>query len=199
MKTDELQALGLSDEQVREVFRLNGKDIEAEKRKAEKVETERDQWKTRAETAEETLKGFDGVDVAQLNKDIEGWKAKAETVEKEYQAKLQERDFADALRDALSGVKFTSEAARKSITAEIKAAGLTMQNGKILGLSDLLEQMKSADASAFAAETEPPKFTTPPTSNPSSGIGFDKMTLAEKMSFANEHPTSADVVAWLKK
>ena len=126
MKTDELQALGLSDEQVREVFRLNGKDIEAEKRKAEKVEAERDQWKTRAETAEETLKGFDGVDVAQLNKDIEGWKAKAETVEKEYQAKLQERDFADALRDALSGVKFTSEAARKSITAEIKAAGLTM-------------------------------------------------------------------------
>ena len=103
MKTDELQALGLSDEQVREVFRLNGKDIEAEKRKAEKVEAERDQWKTRAETAEETLKGFDGVDVAQLNKDIEGWKAKAETVEKEYQAKLQERDFADALRDALSG------------------------------------------------------------------------------------------------
>lgn len=199
MKTDELQALGLSDEQVREVFRLNGKDIEAEKRKAEKVEAERDQWKTRAETAEETLKGFDGVDVAQLNKDIESWKAKAETVEKEYQAKLQERDFADALRDALSGVKFTSKAARKSITAEIKAAGLTMQNGKILGLSDLLDQMKSADASAFAAESEPPKFTTPPTSNPNSGIGFDKMTLAEKMNFANEHPTSADVVAWLKK
>ena len=28
---------------------------------------------------------------------------------------------------------------------------------------------------------------------------FDKMTLAEKMNFANEHPTSADVVAWLKK
>lgn len=199
MKTDELTALGLTEEQVKEVFRLNGKDIETERRKTEKAETDRDQWKARAETAEETLKGFDGVDVAKLNQDIEAWKTKAEEAEKDYQAKLYERDFSDTLKTELESIAFSSEAAKKAITAEIKAAGLKLKDGKILGLSDLIDQIKAQDASAFLSDKPKPEFTETPTTPQSNGTGFDKMSLAEKMAYANEHPTSADVVSWFKK
>lgn len=41
-----------------------------------KVEGERDDWKVRAETAEETLKGFDGIDPANIQTELAGWKKK---------------------------------------------------------------------------------------------------------------------------
>ena len=54
-----------------------------------KVEGERDGWKERAETAEETLKGFDGIDPANIQTELAGWKKKAEDAEKEFNAKRQ--------------------------------------------------------------------------------------------------------------
>ena len=62
MKTEDLQAQGLTEEQIKFIFAENGKDIAAEKKRADKAEQDRDNWKNRAETAEGTLKGFDGKD-----------------------------------------------------------------------------------------------------------------------------------------
>jgi hypothetical protein len=198
MKTEDLQALGLDEAQIKKVFELNGTDIKAEQKKTAKAEADRDQWKAKAEVAEDTLKGFDGVDVEGLNQQIAEWKKKAEDAEKDYAAQIYERDFADTLKAELESVKFTSEAAKRSVMADIKAAGLKLNDGKILGLSDLLSQIKEKDASAFAPETDPPKFTDPPKEAPNP-TGFDKLSLAEKMRYANEHPTSADVLKWLRK
>lgn len=164
MKKEQLQALGLTDEQISKVFELNGKDIKAEQRKTEKAEQERDQYKERAESAEETLKGFDGVDVEGLNKQITEWKTKAEQAEKDYQQKIYDRDFADALKTELDEIKFSSEAAKKAVTADIKEAGLKLKDGKILGLGDLIKQIRESDASAFAEDengTPPARFTQP--------------------------------------
>ena len=112
-----------------------------------KVEGERDNWKERAETAEETLRGFDGIDPANIKSELETWKQKAADAEKEFNAKIYDRDFSDALKAALDDVKFSSEAAKKSVMADIK-------DGKILGLNDLIEQMKQSDASAFVDESQ---------------------------------------------
>lgn len=119
-----------------------------------KVEGERDDWKERAETAEETLKSFDGIDPANIQTELAGWKKKAEDAEKEFNAKIYDRDFSDALKAALDDVKFSSEAAKKSAMADIKEAGLKLKDGKILGLNDLIEQMKQSDASAFVDESQ---------------------------------------------
>ena len=199
MKTEELQALGLNEDQIKKVFELSGKDVNAEKKKTADAETDRDQWKKRAETAEDTLKGFEGVDVADLNKQIEDWKTKLTDAQKDYQKQLYDRDFDDALREAMEQYKFTSEAAKKSIMSEVKEAELKLKDGKILGLSDLIDQIKAKDATAFAPDKDPAKFTDPPKEDPKNPTGFDKLSLAEKMAYANEHPTSADVIAWLKK
>ena len=58
-----------------------------------KVEGERDDWKERAETAEETLKGFDGIDPANIKSELETWKQKVADAEKEFNAKIYDRDF----------------------------------------------------------------------------------------------------------
>ena len=127
----------------------------AENNKAiSKLESDRDAWKEKAESAEETLKGFEGIDPAQVQSQLAEYKKKAEDAEKDRDAKLYERDFADALKAELEGVKFTSEAAKKSVMADIKAAGLKLKDGKILGLNDLISQMKEKDASAFVDEKQ---------------------------------------------
>ena len=125
-----------------------------------KVEGERDNWKERAETAEETLKGFDGIDPANIQTELAGWKKKAEDAEKEFNAKIYDRDFSDALKAALDDVKFSSEAAKRSVMADIKEAGLKLKYGKILGLNDLIEQMKQTDASQQQAQQNQARFTT---------------------------------------
>lgn len=148
-----------------------------------KLEADRDAWKEKAESAEETLKGFEGIDPAQVQSQLADYKKKAEDAEKDRDAKLYERDFADALKTELEGVKFTSEAAKKSVMADIKEAGLKLKDGKILGLNDLISQMKEKDASAFVDEKQEQleagrakPFTGP--LNPNGG-GAKKMTREE--------------------
>lgn len=131
-------------------------------KKLGKAESERDSWKEKAETAETTLKSFEGIDPANIQKELADWKRKAEEAEKNAQKQIYERDFADALKEEIGAYKFSSESARRSVMRDIEEAGLKLKDGKILGLSDLIEQIKKNDASAFVTEGEEdkPRFTT---------------------------------------
>lgn len=149
MKTEDLQALGLNEEQIKSVMSENGKDLAKLQKEKDKLTTERDAWKEKAENAEETLKSFEGVDLETMNTELATWKQKATDLEKDYNKKEYDRDFADALKAELEDVEFSSESAKKAVMAEIKEAGLTLKSGKILGLSDLIAQIKENDASAF--------------------------------------------------
>jgi len=117
----------------------------------------------RAETAEEALKGFDGIDPAKVNEQIAEANRKVKEAQEAAQKQLEERDFNDTLREELNKIRFTSAAARKSVEAEIRAAGLKHKDGKSLGLTDLIGQLKESDADAFADENEEskPKFAGP--------------------------------------
>lgn len=146
-------------------------------KKIGKVETERDNWKSKAETAEETLKKFDGVDPETMQTELNTWKQKAETAEKDYEQKIYERDFSDALKTELESVKFSSDAAKRAVMSEIKESGLKLKDGKILGLSDLIGQIKERDASAFVdekqeqARQQAARFTVPGTGRSTGGGG----------------------------
>ena len=130
------------------------KNIAEHNKAVSKLETDRDTWKEKAETAEETLKGFEGIDPSQVQTELATWKKKAEDAEENAKKQLYERDFSDALKSELENVKFTSEAAKKAVMADIKEAGLKLKDGKILGLNDLINQMKEKDASAFVDEAQ---------------------------------------------
>lgn len=164
-----------------------------------KLEADRDAWKEKAESAEETLKGFEGIDPAQVQSQLAEYKKKAEDAEKDRDAKLYERDFADALKAELEGVKFTSEAAKKSVMADIKAAGLKLKDGKILGLNDLISQMKEKDASAFVDEKQEQletgrakPFTGPlkGAAQPTTSEKWKSMSLDERMKLKASDPAA---------
>lgn len=167
MKTEELKAQGLTEEQISFVMAENGKDLKKLQKENDNLTSERDTWKEKAEAAETTLKGFEGVDLETMQKELSDWKQKATEAEKSAQAQLYERDFADALKTEFEGIKFSSEAAKRAIMAEVKEAGLKLKDGKILGLNDLIGQMKEKDASAFIddaqqqAQRNMARFTAP--------------------------------------
>lgn len=162
-----------------------------------KVEGERDNWKERAETAENTLKSFEGIDPESIKGELATWKQKAADAEKEYNDKIYERDFEDALKTALEDVKFSSTSAKKAVMADIKDAGLKLKNGKILGLNDLLEQMKKDDASAFVDEDQEQveqnqaRFTTSLSKNTPPG----KMTKADIMNIKDAGERQAAIAS----
>lgn len=139
-------------------------ELEVEK-KISKLQTENESLKERAETAEETLKGFEGKDFDTITKERDEWKKKAEDAEKEYSAKEAEREKQELLKEAMAEIEFTSESARKAIIAQI-AEGVSVKNGKLIGFNDLLEDAKKNDASAFVnkeqqnLEQNKAKFTT---------------------------------------
>lgn len=192
MKTEDLKAWGLTEEQSAKVMEQFGKDITKLQKENEKLVTERDKEKVRAETAEETLKKFDGVDLETMQSEISTWKQKAENAEKDYADKIAQRDFEDALKEEIGNYKFTSEAAKKAIMAEVREAGLKVKDGKILGLSDLLAQMKEKDASAFVDEQQEQLEAgrAKPYTQPLNGgnPGGRKVSPSELMKMKNENP-----------
>ena len=155
----ELEKIGieLTDEQKEGIRKSFGEDELYSKKefdkKIAKAEDDRDEWKKRAETAEETLKGFDGKDLDTITKERDEWKEKAEKAEQNYNTKLAEREKEDLLKEAVKDIKFSSESAKKSIMADL-AAGVSVKNGKLIGLNDLLDEAKRTDAGAFVSEKD---------------------------------------------
>lgn len=128
-------------------------------KKLSRAENDRDSWKKRAETAEETLKGFEGKDFDTITKERDEWKKKAEDAEKEYSAKEAEREKSELLKEAFDDVEFTSESAKELITKKI-ADSISVKNGKLIGFNDLLEDAKKNDASAFVSKKDDVKITS---------------------------------------
>lgn len=168
----------------------NYKTINEFEKRVSKLEAERNGYKEQLDTATETLKGFDGIKPEELQAEVEKYKKKAEEQEETFKKELEKRDFSDALDKAIGDYKFSSEYAKKSVMEEIKAAGLKMVDGKIIGLNDMIETIKGKDASAFVDETKDKleqnkaKFTKQ-TQQSKDGT---KISMSELMKMKNENP-----------
>lgn len=102
MKKEDLVALGLSEEQIAEVQRLNGLDIKREQDKLAQIEADRDKYKGDLEEAQKTLKEFEDVDVEELKTRVATLTADLEAKEQEYKKELAERDFNDFLEKQIN-------------------------------------------------------------------------------------------------
>ena len=90
MKTEELKALGLNDEQVQRVFAMNGADVNREKQAAETAKAERDVMRTQLDEANTKLKGYDP-----------DWQQKATDAQKAADAKVAELQAGYAAQNIL--------------------------------------------------------------------------------------------------
>ena len=134
-------------------------------KKVSKLQAENESLKERAESAEETLKGFEGKNFEEITRERDEWKKKAEDAEKNHNEKMAELEKAELLKEAFADVEFTSNSAKNAIMKQISDA-ISVKNGKLIGFDDLLEDARKNDASAFVnkqqetLEQNKAKFTT---------------------------------------
>lgn len=174
----------------------NYKTIAEFEKRTGRLEAERDALRERAETAETTLKGFDGVDPAKLNDEIATWKKKAEDAETEFKNKIEAREKEEALSKALEEYEFSSVAAKTAVLTELRNS-VAFKDGKLYGVSDVLKDIQARDASAFVekgvAESRA-KFTTSTTKNAVIGAG---KSLADIMAIKDRTERRAEIAKHL--
>lgn len=160
MKTEELQTLGLTEEQIKGIFAINGKDVE-------KIKTERDQYKAQYEDATNTLKSFEGIDPTKMREEIASYKARAEEAEVRFNKQITDRDKSDWLTKKFDEYGVTSTFVRKQLKAEAmsETSGLSWKDNEFFGFDDFMKAAKAQDASIYkdatetTAEQNKPSFT----------------------------------------
>lgn len=109
----------------------------------------------RAEKAEGLLAKLPkDVDPETYPKLLEEAQNAAKNAKEDFDRQLAERDFDEALETALKDVKFTSPGARRDVIRQIKEAGLPVKDRRILGLDDVLKDIREKDSSSFTDEKQ---------------------------------------------
>lgn len=192
MKREFLEGLDLGSgmklpkEAVEAIMAEHGKTVNPLKEQITALTADRDAWQTRATTAEEIVKKIpEDQDPAKLVEALSEARTALATAEADYNNKLAARDFDDALREAIGAFKFTSPAAQRDVERQIRESGLTVKDGKILGLSEFVAGLREKEPDSFVdeaaekAEAGKARFTQRTTD---SGKGKKPMTRDEIMA-----------------
>lgn len=91
-------------------------------KKVSAAEKERDSWKVRAETAEETLKGFEGKDFEGITKDRDAWKEKFEKLETDQREAAAKAERSAMVAEFLKDTVFVNDITRKAVTSQLEEA-----------------------------------------------------------------------------
>lgn len=123
----------------------------------------------RAETAEEALKGFEGINPEEVSRQIAEANKKVKEAREEADRLIAERDMKDAINSLLSDVEFTSPAAKRDVFRQLKEKGLTLENETLKGGKEALDEIRKAEPESFVvkADANRPKFTDPKPAAPS--------------------------------
>lgn len=170
MKTEELSAMGLTQEQIGAIFKINGKDIEnarnaataARDKELAALTAERDGVQSQLDTAKQTLKKFESVDLEQIQKELQTYKAQAEDAEKNYRREITARDQKDWLTAKLDEYGVKSPLARRQILSEVMSEkdGLKWQAAKdgrpatFYGFDDYMKAAKAEDNALYQTAEE---------------------------------------------
>ena len=175
MKTEDLKALGLSDEQVQRVFAMNGEEMNGLKASVATLTAERDTARTSLADANKKLEGYDPE-----------WKAKAAQAQQQADQKVAELKAGYAADSAASGLKFTSDSAKKAFLSDLKAKNLPLQDdGTLLGFDDYVASYKKTDPGAFAPEGGLPRVSSSATGTPAGPTTNEQANAAIRAVFGH--------------
>lgn len=157
MKRSFLEGFGLEKEVVDQIMDANDADLE-------RAKSERDTYKQQLSEAQETLKGFDGVDVAELQGKVTKLTSDLAAKDTELQQKLADRDFLDSLKEEVS-----SSGARntKAVIALLDQDTLRASKNQKEDIRKAVEAVKKDNDYLFASSRPVPKFvSSTPGANP---------------------------------
>ena len=150
MKTEELTALGLTEEQAKSVLAMNGRDIERNKKDAEALRTQLGTAQKQLGDANSKLEGYDPE-----------WKAKSEKAQQDAEAQIAALRRAHAIEAGIAERKGRNV---RAIRALIDEAAVTVNDkGEVIGLNEQLDRIQASDGFLFESDKPAPVFsrTTP--------------------------------------
>ena len=148
MKREDIAKIfeGATEEQINAVLDINSKDIGSAKKK---LEIERDKYKDQLETAQNSLKEFEGVDVNELQSKIKTLTSDLETKDTEYQQKIADMEFNSVLDGAISksGAKNT-----KAVKALLDLDTLKTSKNQAEDITKALDEIKKDNDYMFTSD-----------------------------------------------
>lgn len=176
MKTEDLKALGLNDEQVQRVFAMNGEELNSLKASVATLTAERDTARTSLGEANKKLEGYDP-----------DWKQKAADAQQQAEQQIAGIKARYAAASAADALKFTSESAKKAFLSDLAAKKLPLQDdGKLLGFDDFVKSYKESDPGAFAPEGGLPRVTASAAGQPAAPTTKEQANAALRAAFGRK-------------
>lgn len=124
----------------------NYKTVAEHEKKVTRLTEDLEAEKQRAETAENTLKGFEGKDFDAITKERDEWKRKHEEQEAAYKKEQEEREFNDTLSSLISEAKGRNP---KAITALLDVETLRASKNRDEDIKTALDTMRTENGYLF--------------------------------------------------
>jgi hypothetical protein len=133
----------------------------------------------RAETAEETLKGFEGKDFDAITRDRDEWKKKHDEAVADYKRQQEDREFNSALENAISEAKGKNA---KAIMALLDTEKLRGSRNMEKDIKSALDALRTDSGYLFEDNGGKPQFSTNKSNpgNPSSLTREDIMKIPDR-------------------
>lgn len=182
---------GLTEEIIDKIMSENGKDIQKEQQKAEKISQELENSKLELKSKEELINNanseiekFKGLDVEGIQKQAEEWKnkysefeTKSKADKEAYEKQLADKDYDFAVKEFTGSHKFTSDFTKNAFIEDFKKQGLKLDNGKFLGADDYIKGFQEKNQGVFVVEApqgeKVPEFTKPQGEQPPNNTGMN--------------------------
>lgn len=156
MKREDIKALlpDISKENLDKIMDLHSADVGTHKNSVTALTTERDQLKDQLAEANKQIQSYKDMDVDGIKKSAADWEAKHAADTKALQEKLDAATYGFSVERAVTGLKFSSTAAKNQFVRDLTAKKLPLQEGKLLGLDDFVKAYKEQDPGAFTPEND---------------------------------------------
>lgn len=133
--------------------------------------------KQRADTAVETLKGFEGKDFDAITRDRDAWKKKHDDLEAAHKKEEEDREFNAALETAISSAKGKNA---KAITALLDVEKLRSSRNQQADIKAALDSLRTESGYLFDDNGGKPQFADPKTpGNPGTLTRKDVMAIRD--------------------
>lgn len=188
MKTEKLKELGLTEDQISEVMKENGKDIASEQKRLQAAELERDNYKGQLETAQTALKEFEGIDVKELQGKVQTLTADLAAKETEYQGRIADMQFTDLLKGE---IQKRGGRNMKAVMGILDMEALKQSKDQSKDVAEALDAAMESDAYLFGSNepiNNPVKATGPNKITELTREVFSKMGYLDRLSLKKSDP-----------
>lgn len=185
MKTEDLKAIGLSEEQIQEVHKLHGLDITAMKHEKSVLEADLENLNRQLTTANEKIESFGDIDVDEIKREVEEYKLKLEEVDAAHKKEMEGLKQNHSIDLALTNANARNVKAVKALLDMEKLQG---SKDFSADLSRMIDGLKESDGYLFdTKEMGTKRGAVQPGNSIPKGDG-EPMTYSQMMAYLDQHP-----------